>query len=126
MKPATMTAETSAWVNLLAQSYIPSNIFRIMEFLDGTEHSLAEIAAHLELDTETTRKWVVRLHKHFKVIYITHWKQQKVGGPIPHYLVGTEKSARKPAKLTAAQKCKNYRAKKAVITGQVKLGLFGV
>lgn len=83
-----------------------AKMIRAMQEGPSTVHELIEISG---LSLFTTRHYVLTLHRE-QACHIAHWEQDSRGHySTPAYAMGEGKDAKKPKRITGAQRSKIYR-----------------
>lgn len=106
-------------------AFIPNQYRKAILAIAESPMSCEELAEKLETSIEYSRLVLHRLHK-AKVACIVHWRRTSCNGThTKMWGLGT-KDEKQPVKLTAAERSKRYRDNKRGLSGEVRLGMFGI
>ncbi len=108
-----------------AVAFLPRQYRKTIELIADEPLTNEELAEKLETSNEYARRILYRLHR-AKVVCVADWRRTGTNGvPTKVWMIGT-KDVKQPPKLTASERSKRYRDNKRGLSGEVRLGLFGL
>ena len=106
-------------------SFVPEQYRKAIALIDQKPMSCSDLAKELDTSLEYSRLILSRLHK-AKVACVVHWSRTRTNGiPTKIWGLGT-KDEKQPVKLLARERSKRYRDSKKGLSGEVRLGVWGL
>jgi predicted ArsR family transcriptional regulator len=106
-------------------AFLPTQYRKTILALSEEPMSCEELAEKLETSLEYARLILNRLHK-AKVACVVHWRRTPSNGmPTKMWGLGT-RDEKQPPKLTRAEISKRHRDNRRGLSGEIRLGLWGL
>lgn len=107
------------------QHYLPVIYRRVIMALHAQPDTVRGLFERMPADRKTLTKAVARLRE-WGVIRVCDWKRSPNGIPAAVYEIGNARDMPKPKPLSMSERCRNWRQKKRTLTGEIRLGVWGL
>ncbi len=108
-----------------ALAFLPRQYRKTIELIADEPLTNEELAEKLKTSNEYARRILYNLHRE-KVACVVHWRRTSCNGVHTKLWGLGTKDVKQPPKLTASERSKRYRDNKRGLSGEVRLGLFGL
>ena len=108
-----------------ALTFLPKQYGAVILALDQKGMTIEEVGEKIGTTAEYARRILCRLHK-MKVTCVVSWRRTRATGVHTKIWGLGDKDEKQPQKLTRRQISARYRQNQRGLTGEVRLGMFGL